>query len=101
MTVLQTFLPKKSLVKSARNGIKKFKDKITVMLACNMTGSTKLKPVIIGKFENPRALKGFEKNYFCQYLHNKSAWMLTENFNWGFSILIMNSIINNRKFYFY
>lgn len=42
-----TNLLQKSLVRSAINGIKKFKDRITVMFACNMTSSFKLKPVIM------------------------------------------------------
>ncbi|KAG0434733.1 Tigger transposable element-derived protein 6 [Dictyocoela muelleri] len=72
---------KKSLVKQAIYGIKGFKDRITVMLACNMTGTKKLKPVVIGKFANPRAPKGFDKKFFCDYFYNESAWMRSTDFN--------------------
>ncbi|KAG0438970.1 Jerky like protein [Dictyocoela muelleri] len=59
--------PTKSLLKQTRKGIRKFKDRITVMLTSNMTGSKKLKPVIIGKSQNPRAFKNFDKGFFCHY----------------------------------
>ncbi|KAG0422462.1 Tigger transposable element-derived protein 6 [Dictyocoela muelleri] len=74
----------------ARSGIKGFKRRITVMLACNMTGTSKLKPVIIGKFANPRAFKGFDRKFFCDYFHNKSAWMKSIDFNrWFLDLIVM------------
>jgi hypothetical protein len=39
--------PSKILVMSVRSGIKKNKNRVTVLLTCNMTGKEKLKPVIV------------------------------------------------------
>ena len=53
-------LPNKTLsVKgdSCRGG-KRSKERLIVLLCCNMDGSDKLKPLIIGKSENPRAFHG-------------------------------------------
>ncbi|KAG0442128.1 Tigger transposable element-derived protein 6 [Dictyocoela muelleri] len=50
------------------------------MLTCNKDGTEKLKPFIIGKFKNPRALKNFDKNFFCRYAFNKNAWMTSIEF---------------------
>ncbi|KAG0430420.1 Tigger transposable element-derived protein 6, partial [Dictyocoela muelleri] len=73
--------PSKSLLCRVRNGIKRYKDRITIMLACNMEGSEKIKPFVIGKFRNPRAFKNFDKDFFCRYTHNKNAWMTSAEFN--------------------
>lgn len=79
--------PSKSLVSKIRKGIKRYKDRITILLACNMSGTEKLKPVIIGKFKNPRAFKNFNKDYYCNYLYNTKAWMTSNDFNrWLFDI---------------
>ncbi|KAG0441534.1 Jerky like protein [Dictyocoela muelleri] len=56
--------PKKSLFTKARSVIKSFKGRITVMLVCNMTGTPKLKPVIIGKFVNQGLFMDLIENYF-------------------------------------
>lgn len=40
------------------SGINNPKDRISVLLCSNMTYECKLKPLVIGKFERPRCLKG-------------------------------------------
>jgi hypothetical protein len=45
------------------------------MLSCNSKGE-KLKPLLIHKYENPRALKGIDKTKLPVYYYwNKKAWM--------------------------
>lgn len=56
---------------------KKSKDRITVMVACNMTGLEKLKLLVIGKSKNPRCFKGI-KSLDVDYEFNKKAWMTSE-----------------------
>jgi hypothetical protein len=43
---------------------KKVKDRITVLLTCNMMGTIKTKPLVIGKRRSPRCFKGVKKNSF-------------------------------------
>ncbi|KAG0440024.1 Tigger transposable element-derived protein 6 [Dictyocoela muelleri] len=57
------------------------------MLACNMSGTEKLIPLIVGKFKNIRSFKNFSKYFFCRYTHNKNTWMTSAVFNmWLFDI---------------
>ncbi|KAL4098294.1 hypothetical protein QTP88_022932 [Uroleucon formosanum] len=56
------------------HGGKNSKERITVMLAANMDGSQKLKPLMIGKFANPRYFKNV-KSFPLIYRSNKKAWM--------------------------
>jgi len=57
------------------HGGKNSKERITVMLAANMDGSQKIKPLIIGKFVNPRCFKNF-KSFPLMHRSNKKAWMI-------------------------
>ena len=43
-------------------GTKQSKDCVTVLLTCNATGSEKMCPLFIHKYQNPRALKNIDKN---------------------------------------
>ena len=47
-------LPNQTLATSVRKGTKKDKDRITLLLATNATGTEKLKPMVIGKSAQPR-----------------------------------------------
>ncbi|KAG0437570.1 Tigger transposable element-derived protein 6 [Dictyocoela muelleri] len=79
--------PSKSLVIRVRYGIKKYKDRITRMLACNMSVTEKQILLIVRKFKNPRSFKNFSKDFLCRYTHNKNAWMTSAVFNmWLFAI---------------
>ena len=49
--------PDRTLATSKSAGGKKKKERITIGLACNATGTDKLKPVIVGKSARPRAWK--------------------------------------------
>ena len=56
-------LPNKTLNKKGTpcTGGKLSKERVTVLRACNSTGTEKLKPLVIGKHENPRCFKGIKK----------------------------------------
>ena len=57
------------------HGGKKAKDRITVLLVCSATGE-KLKPVVIGRAENPSCFRGQTKSCLpVHYYHNRKAWM--------------------------
>ena len=70
-------LPDRSLTTTDKTkGVKKAKDRISVMLCSNADGSDKLKPLIIGKSQNPRCFKQFQPRLYCDYYANKKAWMV-------------------------
>lgn len=55
---------------------KKSKQRVTILFCTNMDGSEKLKPLVIGKSENPRCFKSINKaDLPVTYRGNKSAWM--------------------------
>lgn len=54
------------------------KDRLTLMLCCNMTGSHKVKPMVIGKAKCPAILKRYNlttKDLPVDYYHNTKGWM--------------------------
>ena len=58
------------------NSVKKNKERLSILFASNWSGTHKLKPVVIGKFENPRCFKNVNKaNLGVYYRANKKAWM--------------------------
>ncbi|XP_025407157.1 tigger transposable element-derived protein 6-like, partial [Sipha flava] len=61
------------------SGGKHSKERLTLLLAVNMTGTDKLKPLIIGKSKNPRCFAGV-KSFPVNYTANKKAWMTSELF---------------------
>lgn len=60
-------------------GGKLTKERITVLVAANMTGSIKRKLLVIGKSKNPRCFKNI-KRLPVNYRSNKSAWMTSQIF---------------------
>ncbi|UYV65953.1 hypothetical protein LAZ67_3005994 [Cordylochernes scorpioides] len=54
-------------------GGKKSKERITVLVCCNMNGSEKLPLLYIGKYRRPRCFHGM--NIPSNYYFNKKAWM--------------------------
>ena len=67
------------LKNSSASAGKKLKDRITVLLTCNMTGTIKLKPLVIGKSKSPRCFKGV-KHLPVDYVSNANAWMTSSLF---------------------
>lgn len=74
-------VPSRSLMAKARKGIKAYKDRVSLLLCTNLTGSDKRKLFIIGKSRCPRALKHFNYESICDYASNKTAWMTSDYFN--------------------
>lgn len=72
-------LPNKTLAFKGQKcyGGKNSKERITLMVGSNMTGSEKLKLLVIGKSKNPRCFKGI-KSFEVDYEYNKKAWMTSE-----------------------
>ena len=76
-------LPTRSMVVKGdpRKGTKSSKERITALLAASATGE-KLKPYVIGKSQNPRALRGMDKSLLTvTYKANKRAWMTSKLFS--------------------
>jgi len=63
-----------SLKNTDAAGSKVPKEHVTLLLACNMDGSEKLKPLTTGKSKNPRCFKNAKK-LPVPYEANKNAWM--------------------------
>ncbi|XP_067948756.1 tigger transposable element-derived protein 6-like [Watersipora subatra] len=61
------------------SGGKLSKERLTVALCANMSGTEKEVPIVIGKFGKPRCFKNVT-NLPCQYYHNKKAWMVSDIF---------------------
>ena len=58
------------------HGIKGSKERITVLLCCNKSGTDKCKPMVIGKSLRPRCFKKIDpKSLPVDYQANKKAWM--------------------------
>ncbi|KAI6648161.1 Tigger transposable element-derived protein 6 [Oopsacas minuta] len=71
-------LPTKSLVEKNKicNGTKTSKDRLTILLCANMSGTEKLKLLMIGKSQNPRCFKHMDfSQMLVQWKANKKAWM--------------------------
>ncbi|XP_058790941.1 tigger transposable element-derived protein 1-like [Phymastichus coffea] len=65
-------------------GFKVAKDRFTLLFCVNATGNLKCKPMLVYRSENPRALKGKNKEQLpVHWTSNKTAWVTRNNFeNW-------------------
>lgn len=72
--------PNKTLIfeNEMPKGLKKSKERLTIMLCCSSSGE-KLKPVVIGKSKNPRSFRN--KFLPVEYDGNKSSWMTSSLFS--------------------
>ena len=63
-------------------GFKAAKDRVTLLLGGNASGDCKMKPLLISRAANPRALKGYSKEHLpVIYKNNKKAWITGSMFN--------------------
>lgn len=70
-------LPTSTLASEEESGVKgykKNKDRLTVLLCANASGTHRVKPLVIGKSERPRAFRGLT-HLPVNYKAQKSAWM--------------------------
>jgi hypothetical protein len=74
-------MPNKTLVSKGERctGSKNSKERITVLLCTNSTGTDKLLPLVTGKCRSPWCFKNMHK-LPCEYCHNAKAWMTGEIF---------------------
>ncbi|XP_046686190.1 jerky protein homolog-like [Homalodisca vitripennis] len=82
-------LPNKTLAAQSEKtapGYKKSKERVTLLMCSNSSGSLKLRPLLIGKSKNPRAFKNIQVNCLpTMYRHQRSAWMDGQTFKeWFF-----------------
>jgi len=82
------------------SGGKQSKERVTVFIACNMSGNEKLKLTLIGKSAKPRCFKGF-KNTRVNYFHNKTAWMTEEIFTKILSYFNDKMVMQKRNVLFF
>ncbi|UYV75363.1 hypothetical protein LAZ67_12003658 [Cordylochernes scorpioides] len=61
-------------------GVKRMKQRITVLLCCNSTGTDKRLLLIIGKSTKPRCFRNFSPHFYCTYTSNSKAWMTSSIF---------------------
>ena len=68
--------PQKTLASKPVKGKKRDKERITVGLCVNATGSNKMLPVVVGKSKRLRCFgKTFDPNLLLHYYNNTKAWM--------------------------
>lgn len=74
-------LPERTLtVKGEKcKGGKRSKERITVLFCCNMTGTMKLRPLVIGRSRKPHAFRNM-CSLPTDYQHNQKAWMTSAIF---------------------
>ena len=78
-------LPEKTLAekkdKRSTEGYKRIKDRLTLLLCVNKTGSHKLTPLVIGKYQRPRCFHHVDMtNLPLLYRHSGNAWMTRQLF---------------------
>ena len=80
-----------------KGGGKLAKERLTVMLACSALGE-KLKPLVMGKAENPRCFKGIDKSKLpVKWAFNRKAWMTMDIFKDWVSDLNSQMRRSNRR----
>ena len=74
--------PSRMISNGQVSGIKQSKDRVIVLLTCNVTRSEKLAPLFIHKYENPRAIKNINKKTLSvDYYWNQKSWMQVSIWN--------------------
>ena len=74
--------PIRTISNQPMSGTKQSKDRVTVLLTCNATGTEKLKLLFIHKYENPRVLRHINKNTLpVDYYWNLKSWMQVSIWN--------------------
>lgn len=61
------------------HGVKFSKERLTVLLCCNVSGTGKLLPLVIIKAKSPQCFKNM-RTFLCKYTLNTQAWVMTSIF---------------------
>lgn len=74
-------MPNKTMLLKGQSckGGKRSKERVSIYACTNMSGTDKLRLVVIGKYKNPRCFKGIIRKP-VDYYHNQKAWMTSETF---------------------
>ncbi|KAI5929461.1 jerky protein homolog [Manis javanica] len=75
----------------AAPGVKQNKDRLTVLMCANATGSHKIKPLVIGKCSGPRAFKGIQ-HLPAAYKAQGNVWVDKEIFSDWFHHIFVPSV---------
>lgn len=73
-------MPNYTFSKTNLSGLKDFKQRLTVGLCANLSGTIKLKPFVLGHSKKPRCFRDFEYQNYVEYMANKKAWMTALTF---------------------
>eukprot|EP00892_Ulva_mutabilis_P001725 jgi/Ulvmu1/11553/UM078_0046.1 len=76
--------PTRTLASAKKSGRKAEKERVTISLTCNASGTEKRELFIIGKAKRPRSFpKKFhpKRDLGIRYANNKTAWMTTNEFS--------------------
>jgi hypothetical protein len=77
-------------------GFKQNKDRLTIFTCANASGTHKVKLLVTGKYNRPRAFKGIS-HLPVLYKAQKSAWMDKDNFLEWFTSLFVPEVTQNLK----
>jgi len=75
---------------------KKSLERISVFVCANMTGTEKLKPIVIGRAREPRCFRG-KKSLPVIYKNNNTSWMKSDIFSEFLKKLNKEMLSQNRK----
>jgi hypothetical protein len=90
--------PNRTISNGPVAGTKQSKDRVTVLFTCNATGTEKMRPLFIHKYENPRALKNISKNTLpVNYYWNSKSWMQVSIWNEYLKRLDAQMRVQNRN----
>ena len=73
--------PTKTIARKHRSGFKILKDRVSALFCCNMSGTDKRTPLIIGLPIKTTLLNNFNYRNYVQYTHSNKAWMTAPLFN--------------------
>ena len=92
-------LPKTTLASAVEKDVprgKSQKDRVTTLGCANAMGQHKLKPVLVGRYLNPRCFKHVDmKGLPVQYTAQMNAWMSTETFEDWFQLQFIPTVMQH------
>jgi hypothetical protein len=65
--------------RSAVSGGRRSKERLLALFWCNVIGTTKMRPLVVGKYAKPRCFKGIS-SFLAVYKANRNAWMTKDIF---------------------
>ena len=84
-----------SMKERRADGFKISKERVSLLLCSNASGSHSLRPLVIGKYRNPRCFKTIRSSLPVNYQNNSSSWMTREIFFEWFHSDFKPSVLRN------